>query len=71
MLSDAFLWTQTLAKVICTVVKFSDDQTRLILEKEETKSSVSSVYLDMQLKIVITETWFIVNLCNGGADRNI
>lgn len=51
--------------MICTVVKFSDDQTRLILEKEETKSSVSSIYLDMQLKIVMTETWFIVNLGNG------
>lgn len=34
------LETKTLAKVICTVVKFSDDQTRLILEKEETKSSI-------------------------------
>ena len=37
----SILMLQTLCKVITTVLKFSDEQSRKILEKEETKVSVS------------------------------
>ena len=36
---------QTLARVISTVVKFSPDQTRRILEYEEAKTSVRTIEL--------------------------
>lgn len=37
----SILMLQTLCKVITTVLKFSDEQSRKILEKEEMKVSVS------------------------------
>ncbi len=52
-----FLFNQTMAKVICAVLRYTDNEKSLIIEQEKLRQSVSQLNYFILIEFFIIQRW--------------